>query len=258
MIPRSPAEILAGLALDPTRPRVTWYDDSPGPTRGERIELSARVFRNWVAKGANFLVSELDLEPGDPLSLAIPPHWRQLVWAFAGWVAEAEIILDPQSPSWGQGPLLSSSPDQHCAPTLAGPVIAVPLPSLARSWPQALPAGVIDGAAALGGQADEFFPMNDDLYRPALELAGRTFTVDSLATAAASLAAEHEWTIGVRLAVYWDEFAQPSATGVAQSPILPILAAWQLGGSVVFSSGATTPEIRTNRDLAERVTAHWP
>ena len=33
-------------------------------------------------------------------------------------------------------------------------VIAVPLPALARSWPEALPAGVIDGASELMGQPD--------------------------------------------------------------------------------------------------------
>ena len=33
-----PADLLAALlADDPGRPRLTWYDDEPGPTAGERI-----------------------------------------------------------------------------------------------------------------------------------------------------------------------------------------------------------------------------
>ncbi|MDQ6715007.1 MAG: TIGR03089 family protein, partial [Actinomycetota bacterium] len=43
------------LRRDATRPRLTFYDDADGPTRGERIELSAKVLANWVAKGANLL-----------------------------------------------------------------------------------------------------------------------------------------------------------------------------------------------------------
>ena len=60
-----PALLRALVASDPGRPRITWYDDAAGPTRGERIELSARVLANWVAKAANLLVDELDVEAGD-------------------------------------------------------------------------------------------------------------------------------------------------------------------------------------------------
>ncbi|NDU76176.1 TIGR03089 family protein, partial [Actinomadura sp. DSM 109109] len=42
-------------AGDPSRPLVTFYDDAAG----ERVELSARTFDNWVAKTANFLVDGL-------------------------------------------------------------------------------------------------------------------------------------------------------------------------------------------------------
>ena len=54
--PDFPADLLRRLlADDPTRPRLTWYDDEPGPTQGERIELSAKVLVNWVSKAANLM-----------------------------------------------------------------------------------------------------------------------------------------------------------------------------------------------------------
>ena len=83
---RTPAALLAHLvASDPGRPRVTVYDDTDGPTRGERVELSARVLANWVAKAANLLQDDLDAGPGTTVRLALPPHWRTLYWAFAAW-----------------------------------------------------------------------------------------------------------------------------------------------------------------------------
>ena len=61
---RAPADVPAPAArpccdADPGRPRLTWY----GPD-GERVELSAKVLDNWVAKTANLLVDELDAGPG--------------------------------------------------------------------------------------------------------------------------------------------------------------------------------------------------
>ncbi len=46
-----PAVLAAATASDPGRPRLTWYGAD-----GERVELSARVLENWVAKTANLLV----------------------------------------------------------------------------------------------------------------------------------------------------------------------------------------------------------
>jgi hypothetical protein len=81
-----PADVLRRLvASDPGRPRITVYDDTDSPTRGERVELSARVVANWVAKAANLLQDELDVAPGTVVRLDLPPHWRTLYWALAVW-----------------------------------------------------------------------------------------------------------------------------------------------------------------------------
>src|SRR6478735_9054066 len=92
--PLLPAEVLARLfAADATRPRLTWYDDEPGPTAGERIELSARVLTNWVAKAANLLQDDLSAEPGTTVGLDLPAHWRAVYWALAAWSVGAEVVV---------------------------------------------------------------------------------------------------------------------------------------------------------------------
>src|SRR3954466_8334075 len=78
------AELLAeALRVDPAGPFLTFYDDATG----ERIELSLTSLENWVAKTANLLVDELDLEPGDPVAVDLPPHWQTAVIVLAVGVA---------------------------------------------------------------------------------------------------------------------------------------------------------------------------
>lgn len=84
------AELIAGLLqrrvrTDGASPLLTYYDlDS-----GERTELSATSFANWVAKTAHLLVDELMLDAGDQVRLALaeshPGHWVTLIWELACW-----------------------------------------------------------------------------------------------------------------------------------------------------------------------------
>ena len=95
----TPAALLrAMVAADPGRPRITVYDDTDSATRGERIELSARVLANWVAKAANLLRDDLDAGPGSVVLLDLPPHWRSLYWALAAWSVGACVeVPDPRT-----------------------------------------------------------------------------------------------------------------------------------------------------------------
>lgn len=151
MSPRPPRDVpaLLGLLLgsDPGRPRVTWY----GPD-GERVELSARVLDNWVAKTANLLVEELDAGPGTVVRLDLPPHWRTVVWALAVWAVGADV---------GDGAgdadvVVTAGRTIAGAPARARPV-AVALPALARSVPES-PAGALDYNAEVSGFGDVFVP----------------------------------------------------------------------------------------------------
>src|SRR5213078_3410989 len=66
------ARFAAIVAVDPTRPLLTWYDDG----NGERTELSGATLANWVAKTANLLVDGVGVAPGDRAVVLLPPHWQ--------------------------------------------------------------------------------------------------------------------------------------------------------------------------------------
>mgnify|MGYP002718357422 CR=1 FL=1 len=96
----TPAEVLSALnARDSAAPRVTCYDDVPGPTAGERVELSGRVLGTWVSKAGNALQEEWDIEPGSVVRLDLRPHWRLLYWAWAVWSVGAHADLDGDLPA---------------------------------------------------------------------------------------------------------------------------------------------------------------
>ncbi|MFL6077316.1 MAG: TIGR03089 family protein [Mycobacteriales bacterium] len=85
---------------DPSRPLVTFYDDATG----ERVELSAVTFGNWVAKTAN-LLADLDVEAGDDVGILLPTHWQTAavlaaVWTHgaAAWVGRTAIMAAGQVP----------------------------------------------------------------------------------------------------------------------------------------------------------------
>ena len=194
-----PQLLAAVAASDPGRPRLTWYDDARGPTRGERIELSARVLATWVAKAANLLVDELDVEPGDRVLIALPTHWRAAYWMLAAWSAGAEVIVgEAGQTSSGARVIVTDNP----AAAPAGPVVvAVTLPALARTWAGApLPSGAIDEAGAVTGQPDLFEPFSEpDGASPALTVGGRSLAYDELLASARAVAAARSWPIGARV-----------------------------------------------------------
>lgn len=155
MVPqRTPAQILADLvADDASRPAVTFYDDSPGPTGGERIELSRKVLENWVAKAANALQEGLDVQPGSVVYIDLPvPHWRYVYWALAVWSVGATLTLDTHE---GADVLITTDQDAPLTED-ADEVVVVSLPALARSYEGDLRAGVMDEAHELSSFGDSF------------------------------------------------------------------------------------------------------
>ncbi|MGO4600067.1 TIGR03089 family protein [Terrabacter sp. 2RAF25] len=157
--PLLPADVLARmLAADPGRPRLTWYDDEPGPTAGERIELSARVLANWVSKAANLLQDDAAAGPGTTVGLDLPAHWRSLYWALAAWSVGATVVVDAEAA--GADVLVTGSPT--AAAEHGGDTVLVALPALARSHPEAGSApGAVDEARELSTHGDLFSPMAD-------------------------------------------------------------------------------------------------
>lgn len=244
-----PQLLRALSASDPGRPRLTWYDDAPGATRGERIELSARVLATWVAKAANLLVDELGVEPGDRVVVDLPVHWRAAYWLLAGWSAGAEVVVTARGRDGARPDVADARVWVSDDPATAGgsdTVLAVTLPALARSWPgPGLPAGVVDEAASVTGQPDLFEPL--DQPRPtttALRLGGRSLDYAGLLPAAREAARGAGWPVDVRLLT----------STATNDPVAGLLAPLLLDGSLVLVR-EPDPSLLDRRRADERVTA---
>lgn len=142
----TPGDLLVGrLRTDPGGPLLTFYDDATG----ERTELSAATFANWVAKSANLLADELGVGPGDRVALRLPAHWQTVValhaiWRVGGLAGTGELpaadvlVCDEQS--------------LPCLPATC-PVAAFSLRPLGAGLARPLP-GVVDAAAEVAAQPD--------------------------------------------------------------------------------------------------------
>ncbi|MFJ1708921.1 TIGR03089 family protein [Kitasatospora sp. NPDC088346] len=166
---RTPAELLNAYLrpgpndADSSRPLVTFYDDSTG----ERVELSARTFDNWVAKTANLLQDELNAGPEDRAALLLPAHWQTAVWLLACWSVGVTVIPGGEP---ADADLVVSGPDGlTAAEACTGERVALALRPLGGRFPQR-PDGFLDYAAEVPGQGDRFAPYSPvDPQAPALE-----------------------------------------------------------------------------------------
>jgi len=148
---------LTARLLDPiltaaaARPLITFYDDASG----ERIELSAVTTANWVAKAANLLRDECDVEPGGRVALMLPAHWQTATALLAVWSCGAEVVAEPAEADW----VLSDAGrlDLALAAAPSGGVLALSLDAFGRGI-DGLPDGVIDFATEVRLHGDEFVP----------------------------------------------------------------------------------------------------
>jgi uncharacterized protein (TIGR03089 family) len=232
-MPATPAEVLAAmLRADPARPRVTFYEDTPGPTLGERIELSAKVFANWVNKAANALQDEWDIAPGSCVRLALPPHWRSLYWALAVWSVGATVVLDDTHAD------LVVTDDVEAAAASSVPTVVVTLAALARGAIAPVPPGAMDEARELATYADQFSPWDEP--SPS-DVALREAGTD---TAYEDVVPQRDWARGIRV---------HTAETALGSFLATTLAAWAADGSIVLSRGPVGALGRAGRLTSEGV-----
>ena len=77
-------ELLAHLLrADAASPRLTVYNESTGA----RMDFSAQTLDNWVAKIANMLEEELDLEEDSTIAIDLPSSWQAAVVALGALAA---------------------------------------------------------------------------------------------------------------------------------------------------------------------------
>ena len=129
------------------KPAIIWYGV------GERIELSGHVVNMWSSKVAALLDSEIGT-PSLTVHMALPPHWRSVVWAAGIWRAGNVLTLDSD-----QGAQLSLACDEANLDPEAEVSVLTPLASLALRWPGTLPPLTLDGAADLMSYPDSFAPI---------------------------------------------------------------------------------------------------
>ncbi|HEY0475824.1 MAG TPA: TIGR03089 family protein [Kribbella sp.] len=137
----------AAVRRDGASPFLTYYDDASG----ERIELSALTTANWVAKTANLLVDEYDLEAGETVAIGLPPHWLGVVWALSAWSVGAAVTT-------GEGALAITGPDFGLRGTRE--TVASALLPLGGRFREPLPAGVHDYGAEVYNHPDLFVPFD--------------------------------------------------------------------------------------------------
>ncbi|MBG6224162.1 uncharacterized protein (TIGR03089 family) [Arthrobacter sp. CAN_A2] len=162
-MPQTPTQLLTRMrSVSPTSPRLVWHG------REGRIELSGRVFDNWVAKSSNLLVDELDAAGGTTVAVDLPVHWKTLALVFACWQVGAVVVLEDDDvrsaatvgTSADADIVLSSQAGVEVDPPRL--LACVALGSLALRWDGTLPRGAVDFAAEVRSHGDVFLDAADD------------------------------------------------------------------------------------------------
>ncbi len=212
------------LRADPASPRITHYDDAAG----SRVELSGATLANWAAKTANWLRDELDVQPGDPVAVLLPPHWQTAGVLLGAWWCGATVTTSPAGAA-----VALCGIDRIGDAAGADEVAALSLDALGMGV-SAPPPGVRDFASEVRVHGDTFTPGGPGPY-------------DAMVLAAArSRATALGLTPGDRLlcTTDWD-------AGVPGEVLVAVLAA---DASLVQCTGAD-PAALAHRCAAERVTA---
>ena len=139
------------VRIDGSSPLLTYYDlDS-----GERTELSAISFSNWVDKTSNLLVEELAVDQGDvismPLALEAPGHWLTAAWQVACW--QVGLAVDLTNPATPAAVVTGRQWQGYDTPE----IYACALHPLGFGFAEPLPPGVHDYAIEVRRHADRFF-----------------------------------------------------------------------------------------------------
>ncbi|MRK00996.1 TIGR03089 family protein [Aeromicrobium sp. S22] len=136
---------LLRASADPTQPLLTYYDMATG----ERVELSTVTTANWVAKTSNFLVDELEVEPGARIRIGLPSHWLTAVWILSAWNVGAAVV-DSHADIGLSGPDLVADEPVRVAASLRplGGRFATP------------PEGFLDLGAEVPGHGDHFVALD--------------------------------------------------------------------------------------------------
>lgn len=219
------------LAADARRPLITFYDDATG----ERLEFSGETLANWVAKTANLLRDECDVEPGTPVSVALPAHWQKAVALLGAWWCGAHVTDEAAA--------VALVDAEHLPGASAPLVVGFSLDAFGRPLPD-LPGDAVDYASEVRMHGDHFTPE----AVPGSAAALGAVTVDELVERSRRRAAELGYGSDTRLLSTADW--PVAADGGLVDGLLAVLAA---GGSLVQVRHPNLPAL-DRRAEAERCT----
>ncbi|MBK4160896.1 TIGR03089 family protein [Corynebacterium macginleyi] len=150
-------ELLAHLLnADAATPRLTVYDESTGA----RMDFSAQTLDNWVAKIANMLEEELDLEPDSTIVIDVPTSWQAAVIALGSLAAGTTFEFGE---STALADVVFTSPARYLAAQERQPQADIVLISddpFGRGIVESggdLPAGAIDFGPTVRFYGDQYF-----------------------------------------------------------------------------------------------------
>lgn len=238
----TPAALLtARLRDDASSPLITYYDDATG----ERVELSAATFANWVAKTANLLRDDLGV--GDPptAGVELPGHWQALAVVHAVWALGGCVRIGPSSVD---APADVAFVTRAAAETVQGADEVVVLALRPMAMPgEVPPAAWIDYDRDVRTHGDVFSagPVSPDAAA-VVGPGGVTTHGQIVARAAERVGRAREATGSVRFA--WD-----ASSFDLERDVDVVLQALVSGGGLVLSTGETP----VARLMAERAAA-WP
>ena len=138
------------VRLDGSAPLFTFYDLESG----DRTELSATSFANWVDKTSNLLVDEVAVGEGDvigmPLAVEAPGHWLTAVWQLACW--QVGLAVDLTNPSLPAAVVTGRQWQGHAERD----IFACALNPLGLGFGEPLPDGVRDYAIEVRSHGDRY------------------------------------------------------------------------------------------------------
>jgi uncharacterized protein (TIGR03089 family) len=219
------------LKTSSVRPLITHYDDAAG----SRVELSVATTANWAAKTANWLVEEVDVEPGDEVAVLLPAHWQTAGILLGAWWCGAHVVTSDA------GARIAFVGPDGTAGTTTTAVVALDAMGMGFRTPP--PDGAIDFLSDVRLAGDDFqalFPIPGDT------LALNSSTVDEIVAEARSRAEELGISAGDRVLSTVDWTA---ADGLLDGLLAPLA----VGAHIVQVTNADPAKL-ANRRSAERTT----
>jgi uncharacterized protein (TIGR03089 family) len=212
------------------RPLITHYDDEAG----SRVELSVATTANWAAKTANWLVEEVDVEPGDEVAVLLPAHWQTLGILLGAWWCGAHVVTSDVDAR-----IAFVAPGETSTATTA--IVALDAMGMGLTTPPA--DGALDFLSEVRLAGDDFLPLSPI---PGDTLGLDSSTVDELVAEARARAEELGILAGSRILSTVD-WAAPG--GILDGVLAPL----SVGAHIVQVTNSDPAKL-DDRRRAERTT----